>query len=116
MGGAATNGHLEVVQWLHFNRGLQQGGDWRSCSLNVVQFLLLEFRRQDEMQRAFTAATSCGHVAKWVKTTYPEKLSDTDTQPGRKRVVKLFERKLKHPRDAKTTHLKKKAKRRHRRY
>lgn len=90
MDGAATNGHLVVVQWLHFNRkeGCSKAaidGAAAQGHLNVVQFLLLEIRRQDEMQWigwAFTAATSCGHVdvAKWVKTTYPEKLSDTDTQ------------------------------------
>ncbi|KAF1780393.1 Ankyrin repeat-containing domain [Phytophthora cactorum] len=87
MDGAATNGHLEVVQWLDSNRreGCTKAaidGAAAQNHLDVVQFLLQVVRHRDEMHWigwAFTAATSHGHVevAKWVKTTYPEALSDS---------------------------------------
>ncbi|KAG2783715.1 hypothetical protein PC129_g24486 [Phytophthora cactorum] len=81
---AAAKGHLGIVQWLHSNRR-EDCTTWAmdgAATNGHLEFLLQVVRHRDEMHWigwAFTAATSHGHVevAKWVKTTYPEALSDS---------------------------------------
>ncbi|KAK1947532.1 putative ankyrin repeat protein [Phytophthora citrophthora] len=87
MDGAATNGHLEVVQWLHSARkegGTKAAFDGAAANghVDVVQFLLQVVRHSDEIQWigwAFTSAVEHGQVevAKHVKASYPEALSDS---------------------------------------
>ncbi|KAL3674861.1 hypothetical protein V7S43_000787 [Phytophthora oleae] len=87
MDGAATNGHLEVVHWLNSTRkeGCTKAaidGAAANGHIDVVQFILQVVRPIDEMQWigwAFTAAVEHGQVevAKWVKTSHLEALSDS---------------------------------------
>ncbi|KAF1785554.1 Ankyrin repeat-containing domain [Phytophthora cactorum] len=78
MDGAATNGHLEVVQWLDSNR-LRAAPRRRSMAL-LLKTILIPTSRRDALDRL---GVYCRHlprpveVAKWVKTTYPEALSDS---------------------------------------
>ncbi|KAF4028311.1 Ankyrin repeats (3 copies) [Phytophthora infestans] len=100
---AAASGHLEMVQWLYVNRGDSHVGAALRCAAEHGHATVVEWLYWivcDE-RRGASIIRDAAEIA---------------LKAGRKRVAKLLERKLKHPRDAKATQLKKKAKRRRRRH